>query len=149
MQTIGKSRGPRAQAETLLRGHLKLLTLLRASMKGAFRPEMNMGQFRILACLAGAEKGASNNQVADLMGVSRSAVSRKVDGMVKAGMISREKGGQDRRQVRLALSPAGRRRLERLKDMMEKELARRIAALEPAARRRLEEGLEPFLKLFS
>ena len=67
--------------------------------------------------------------------------------MVKAGLLARGQGGGDRRQVRLTVSPAGRKKLEKLRDLMEERLAKKIAALEPARRRKLEAGLDVLMEV--
>ena len=57
MQMFNKEIKSWALSKKLLEGQLEALSFLRAGLKGAVRPEINLGQFRILACVAKAPAG--------------------------------------------------------------------------------------------
>ncbi len=54
-------------------------------------------------------------RLAEMIGSSPSAATGLIDGLESAGYISRAHGGGDRRQVRVTLTPKGRRLGQRLK----------------------------------
>jgi DNA-binding MarR family transcriptional regulator len=66
------------------------------------------------AVAAGAQKVGA---VAQRAGAHVSSASRAVDQLVRAGLVSRINDPHDRRAVALALTPAGRERLERLAEV--------------------------------
>jgi MarR family transcriptional regulator, organic hydroperoxide resistance regulator len=51
-------------------------------------------------------------EIAEQMRVTGSAVTQFADGLVEAGLITREHDGADRRTVNINLSPAGRAKIE-------------------------------------
>ncbi|MDQ7793608.1 MAG: MarR family transcriptional regulator [bacterium] len=53
-------------------------------------------------------EGMSLAELAAVLGLDASAVSRTVDGMVQAGLVTRTANPQDRRYVRISLTPHGR-----------------------------------------
>lgn len=58
--------------------------------------------------------GITMGSLARRMGLSRSAVTGLVDDMVRAGLLRREDDPDDRRIIRLALTPDGERALGRM-----------------------------------
>ncbi len=60
------------------------------------------------------ESGHSTpSRLADQAGIGRAAMSQLLDGLAEAEWIQRDVDPNDRRQVRICLTPKGRRRLER------------------------------------
>ncbi|MGH2796147.1 MAG: MarR family winged helix-turn-helix transcriptional regulator [Thermoleophilaceae bacterium] len=60
-----------------------------------------------------------------------------VEGLVRVGFVRRQEDRSDRRAVLVALTPTGRREVERYQGIFAEALGGAIAELEPAARRRL------------
>lgn len=130
---------PVVQATRLVGG------LIAASL-ASLEPPLTMPQWRVLVL---ASEGSCNvSAVADDLRVHMSNATRTCDRLVRAGLLERRRTEQDRRQVLLVLSEAGRelyeiamgyrrRRLEELMARMEPEdrveLARTTALLVAAA----------------
>ncbi|GAB4584706.1 MarR family winged helix-turn-helix transcriptional regulator [Nocardia sp. IFM 10818] len=54
----------------------------------------------------------SQQEMADAMAIDRSEVVRLIDGMEKAGLVTRTRDPEDRRKYRLAMTKAGNRQRE-------------------------------------
>jgi DNA-binding MarR family transcriptional regulator len=77
------------------------------------------------------------SRLAQLSGMSRQAVSALAKTLAHDGVLERRAAADDGRSVQLALTPAGRRRIERVfRDHNERE-ARWAAMIDPAARHEL------------
>jgi DNA-binding MarR family transcriptional regulator len=66
---------------------------------------VSMPQFAILRAISFGKTGVS--QLAEEGRISRPAISRQVDILVKCGLVSRQEDPQDRRHVKLALTRDG------------------------------------------
>jgi DNA-binding MarR family transcriptional regulator len=94
-----------------------LLTALRWAMAISVRAADELGelspvQLRALTVLQ-ESPGTNLNDLAAAMGVTVSTSSRLVDRLVAAGLVDRKPSPQTRREISLALTPAGRGRLQR------------------------------------
>jgi DNA-binding MarR family transcriptional regulator len=57
---------------------------------------------------------ASPKQIADFLGVSKSAISQLLDPLVDKGLVSRQPDIKDRRIIRLSLTPKGLQLLKKM-----------------------------------
>ena len=116
-------------AETLLAVAPALMQFLRLGMRGGRRPEVSVPQFRVLvhACL---RPGATLNQLAGPLGVSTATASRMVETLVLRGLLERRPGETDRRQVAIALTPAGQQVLDMAHVHMRALFESRLAGLD-------------------
>ncbi|MFC4107068.1 MarR family winged helix-turn-helix transcriptional regulator [Micromonospora zhanjiangensis] len=73
-----------------------------------------------------------------------SSASRLCDRLVAAGVLEREPGRQDRREISLHLTPAGRKLLDELRDHRRQRLAEVLTSMSPAGRQALLRGLAEF-----
>lgn len=94
-----------------------LLSAVRWAMAISVRAADEVGdlspvQLRALTALREAPRG-NLNDLAAAMGVTVSTTSRLVDRLVAAGLVTRSPSPTTRREVSLALTPAGRGRLQR------------------------------------
>src|SRR3954469_5659070 len=94
-----------------------LLTALRWAMAISVRAADELGdlspvQLRALTVLQ-ESPGTNLNDLAAAMGVTVSTSSRLGDRLVAAGLVDRKPSPQTRREISLALTPAGRGRLQR------------------------------------
>ncbi len=69
-------------------------------------------------------------------------MSRIVDGLVEAGLVTREAKPGDRRSVRIAATEEGRRLLEAGRERRVRALTSRLARLAESERRALTRGVE-------
>ena len=108
-----------------------------AAQRDALKPfELSQAQFNVLRILAGA--GAGGHRVADIGDrlVTRDPdVTRLVDGLQRRGWVERARSEQDRRVVRVTITPSGRRLVKRASAAVE-SLAERQFAHVPAREQR-------------
>jgi len=91
--------------------HDALMAFGRASGAGMVsvinEADLTFPQIMILALLDQGPQTVSS--LSEMLQLTRGAVSRLVDRLVRKGLVSRKEGDEDRRQKALAMTPAGRR----------------------------------------
>src|SRR5918998_98230 len=88
---------------------------------------LTMGQFDVLAQV-GAAEGATQQQVADALLVTKSNVCQLLDRMEEAGLVERRQQG---RAKHLHLTPAGRRLYDEIVPAHARQIAELLSALAP------------------
>jgi DNA-binding MarR family transcriptional regulator len=78
------------------------------------------------------------------LGMILSSASRLCDRLVASGLVEREPGRVDRREIALHLTPAGRALLTDLRGERQERLARVLGTMSPAGRQALLRGLQEF-----
>ena len=105
--------------------------------------DVTLPQYRTLVVLAG--RGPQGTAVlAAALGVNPSTATRMCDRLVRKGLVRRRTASQDRRQVRLALTEAGRRLVQEVTDRRRQELALIMATLPAEEREGLTRSLTAF-----
>ena len=105
--------------------------------------EMTGAQKRILYFLD--IKGSCNmSRIANLVGCTVPAATGVVDKLVRAELVRREQDPKDRRVIRIAITPTGRKTLSHLKRIHEQRLQEVLERL-PVERR--EELIESFTRI--
>lgn len=84
------------------------------------------------------------SDLADTLGVNPSNASRACDRLAEAGLLQRSANVDDRRQVTLSLTPAGRTLMDRLMDRRREILGAVVEEMTEADRTRLMSGLRAF-----
>lgn len=135
-------------SEALLALAPALMQSLRLGMRGGRGPELSVPQFRVLvhACL---RPGATLSQLAEPLGVSTATASRMVESLVLRNLLARRPGKADRRQVSIALTPAGQRVLDSAHILARTQFAAQIAGLDAAALSALSTSLDLLNKIFA
>jgi DNA-binding MarR family transcriptional regulator len=98
-------------------------------------------EWRVLALLARHE-GLLSSQLAEQAQLDRARTSRAVTSLVAKKLVRRETGRADRRQARLALTPAGRALYEALFPLVQGINVQLLAALPPDGTAQLEAALD-------
>lgn len=98
------------------------------------------GQRKLLAAIGAAEP-ATLGAVAERMERGAPAMSRAVDALVRAGLVDRTPDPENRRQLQLRLSEAGRSALDR-PVATNPRLAERLARVAQSELRALERAME-------
>lgn len=95
------------------------------------------------------EEGGEINvvQVAKLVQLSAATVSRIIDRLERAGLVSRERRSADRRRVCLGLTPAGIDRYHTLPTPLQEEFVERFRALSDGDRREIFDVLRRIAEL--
>jgi len=96
---------------SLLRAHAQLLGTLDTELQQA--QGMSVTDYGVLVQLSEAEGGRMRmSELAELLLLSPSGLTRRLDGLVSAGLVERHRCPTDRRGAYAVLTPAGRARLE-------------------------------------
>lgn len=66
----------------------------------------------------GSNQSLSINELAELLGLDKSTLSRTVNTMVEQGLVTREPDPDDRRYVKIKLTPTGSGLLSDIEDKM-------------------------------
>ncbi len=111
----------------------RVLVAVAARSLAEHEEEVSIPQFRSLVVLS-ARGPQRPVDLAVALGVDPSTVTRLCDRLASKGLISRRRQGADRREVRLALSPAGRGLVSTVTRRRKEEIRRILEAL-PASHR--------------
>jgi len=109
-----------------LRAHARLVRDLDAELHE--RHDFALGDFDVLIQLAEAARGRLRMcDLAEAVLLSPSGLSRRVDRLERAGLVQRERGQADARNIEAGLTSKGRRLLRRLMATQRAEVKRRFA----------------------
>jgi MarR family transcriptional regulator for hemolysin len=92
------------------------------------RSGLTVAQFRTIYCVSQSPQ-CSLSDVADSIGLSLPAMSRMVDGLVEKGYLNRRTCINDRRHVRLSVTPIGETALRESREMAQAQLAEVVSQL--------------------
>ena len=105
--------------------------------------------FGLLSMLTSQSGSVTLTELAALQGVSLPTMSNTISAMVGRGWVRRAAAGQDRRVVRIEVTPEGRATVRRVARSAEAHLANMLAPVNLRGRQRLQAGLEVLRKVFS
>ncbi|MEV4200178.1 MarR family winged helix-turn-helix transcriptional regulator [Micromonospora globbae] len=88
--------------------------------------------------------GINLRRLASRLDMLLSSASRLCDRLVAAGMLEREPGRLDRREISLHLTPEARRLLAELREDRREQLARILSGMSPEGRDALLRGMREF-----
>lgn len=111
----------------------RVLVAIAARSLAEVGEEVTLTQYRSLVVLAshGPQRVAA---LADAVGVTPPTASRMCDRLVKKGLVTRRADRRDRRQVRIALSTAGRHLVDTVTVRRRAEIEQLIAAIPTESR---------------
>jgi len=110
--------------------------------------ELSFSQFRAMM-IVHEHAGASLSLLADLLGLTLSATSKLIDGLVERGFVSRDVPSEDRRRVTLTLTSAGDTLLKSLREEEAHLLGERLINLTDEECRLIAESMSLLSLLFS
>ena len=114
---------------------------IKQSALEAFEAEgLSMYQYSVLAVLA---EGATETQatIADTLGLDRGQLVGVLDGLEDAGLIERRRDQNDRRRHIVSLTPAGKKRLVKMRTIVKRIEDEFLAPLDEKTRTALRETL--------
>src|SRR3954470_3147439 len=97
------------------------------------RSGLPVPQFRTL-CYVSSSEGTSLSAAADFIGLSLPAMSRLVDGLVEHRLMERRPCEDDRRHVRLSVTPAGESALTEARQLAQAGLSDAVTRMTPGQR---------------
>ena len=102
--------------------------------------EVTLTQYRSLVVLASrGPQGVAS--LAEALGVTPPTASRLCDRLVRKALVRRRTDRSDRRHVRVALTPAGRRLVDIVTERRRAEITALVSSIDAAARPSLAAGL--------
>ena len=107
-----------------------IMRVIRSKLREHGAVEMSIPHFRTLTFVYNND-GASLSDVAEHIGLSLSAMSTLVDGLVSAGLMAREENREDRRRMTLSLTRRGRAKLDSAYKAARVQLAKSLHYLSP------------------
>jgi len=108
-----------------------LRALIEAELPVLARHGITMWGYVVLTALRDAPQ-STQAALADKIGADKTRIIATLDGLQAAGLISREPDPVDRRARLLSITPAGRRRQQRVQDEIQRNEERLLAELPPA-----------------
>ncbi|WP_169747672.1 MarR family winged helix-turn-helix transcriptional regulator [Demequina iriomotensis] len=131
--------------ESTLASSRALLGIVARSLVPALA-EVTVPQFRVLVVLS--QGGTSRmGDLAERIGVHPSTLTRTVERLEHGGWIARAAVPENRREVRVGLTPAGSRLVATVTERRRAMIAEVIDAMAPADREALRVGMEAFARV--
>jgi DNA-binding MarR family transcriptional regulator len=124
-----------------------VMRVIRMYMRG-HRSGLTVPQFRTL-CYVDSTEGSSLSGVADFIGLSLPAMSRLVDGLVDKRLMKRKTGDDDRRLIRLSVTPAGQTALREARALAQARLAKIVGQLTAEQQETLTNSMELLRDIFT
>lgn len=111
-------------------GASRVLVAVAARSLAEVAEEVTLPQFRALVVLAsrGPQRVAS---LAEALAVTPPTATRMCDRLVRKGLVRRRTGREDRRQVNLTVTPAGRELVAEVTERRRKEISRLLRDISP------------------
>jgi DNA-binding MarR family transcriptional regulator len=125
-----------------------VMRTIREEMRRQHQPDLSVPQFRTLAVLSQC-LGASLSQAAAHVGLTLSAMSRTIEGLVERGLVTRDACPDDRRRVGLALTTEGASILEAARKATQARLAELLGQLSDGERTVIVEAMRALQGAFS
>lgn len=104
--------------------------------------DVTLPQYRMLVVLDGGPTNLSG--LAGALDVAPSTALRMVDRLIAAGLVARTVPPQNRRETHLAITPAGRRTVNRVNTRRRRDLRAVISLLPPQVREDLPRAMAAF-----
>ena len=111
------------------------------------RSGLTVPQFRVL-CFISSAMGNSLSSVADFIGLSLPAMSRLVDGLVEKRLMTRRPCDDDRRHVRLGVTPAGKTAIDEARQMAQAHMAEALTLLTARQRAAIAGAMQTLRTVF-
>ena len=124
-----------------------IMRFIRTHMR-SHRQNLTVPQFRTLVLLS-HNGDPSMSDVADHLGISLSAASRMVDGLVRRGLLERQARPADRRSVSLSLTEVGKQTFQTALRATQETLADRFKALSGEDLAQVAGAMETLTSLFA
>ncbi|MGH9064870.1 MAG: MarR family winged helix-turn-helix transcriptional regulator [Acidimicrobiales bacterium] len=128
--------------EAVLHASRALVAVAARSLAGAGE-DVTLPQYRALVVLA-ARGPQSMAALASALAVNPSTATRMCDRLVRKGLVRRRASPSDRRQVRLAMTVAGRRLVDDVTERRRAEIARIVGAIPPPLQAQVVGALDAF-----
>lgn len=121
----------------------RVLVAIAARSLSAMDNSLTVPQFRLLVVLR--NRGATNlSRLAEDLNVNPSTTARMLERLTAAGMVQRTMHPDNRKEVQLVITRAGRNIVRRVTEVRRAEMGRIVAAMPQQSRMQLIEALTAF-----
>jgi DNA-binding MarR family transcriptional regulator len=124
-----------------------VMRVIRGHMR-RHRSGLTIPQFRTL-CYISVYDRPSLSDAADFIGLSLPAMSRLVDGLVEKQLMRRRPCDDDRRHVRLSVTPKGHAALTGARQLAQSHLAEALQTLSPEQRESISQAMQTLREIFN
>ncbi len=124
-----------------------IMQFIRVEMRSQRETSLSVPQFRVLAFL-NAYPDSSLSDVAEHLGVTRATASTMTDRLVQRGLAHKSEDSQERRQIRLKLTPTGRDRLRAMQTATQHRIADLLGELSQEELSNIYTGLALLAQVF-
>jgi len=142
-EEVPRTTGPTPQQVESVMAASRVLVAVAAESVAAVEEAVTLPQLRVLV-MASADQPLSGAAVAAALGVHASNATRTVDKLVAAGYLDRAEDPDDRRLVRLTLTPTGRALVAAVNDHRRDAISRVLDAMDAPAREQLATSMRTF-----
>lgn len=139
----GTGEGSTDELVTALLTASRVLVAVAARSLAEHNESVTITQFRTLVVLAN-QPDLSLNQLAEHLGVTSSTAMRMINRLLKADLVTRRNNPDDRREIVLALTAAGRKIVETVTSRRRAEINRIVTAMPTPHRAELITALHAF-----
>jgi DNA-binding MarR family transcriptional regulator len=124
-----------------------LRRVLGAGFKRAHQQGFSATQFMVLGLIEQAQEdeALTISWIAERLGIDPATVVRTVDSLEERGLVHRRRGQQDRRQVFVEFTEAGRQARQEMKQRFKMRIRAIFGAMSDEGRASLLRGLEEFV----
>jgi DNA-binding MarR family transcriptional regulator len=140
---VPHTAGPTPQQVESVMAASRVLVAVAAESVAAVEEAVTLPQLRVLV-MASTDQPLSGAAVAAALGVHASNATRTVDKLVAAGYLERAEDPDDRRLVRLTLTPSGRGLVAAVNDHRRDAISRVLDAMDAPAREQLATSMRTF-----
>ena len=147
LTATSKVKSQSACARDLLDTVPLVMRIIREQMR-RHRSGLTVPQFRTL-CFVSSAAGNSLSAVADFIGLSLPAMSRLVEGLVEQQLMERRPCSDDRRHVRLSVTPLGETALSEARLLAQTHLAEAVNQLTREQRATIVQAMELLRGVFT
>jgi DNA-binding MarR family transcriptional regulator len=123
-------KGPEDCAREVLDVIPAIMLTIRAEMRRQRKMGLSVPEFRALGYLL-MHPMASLSDVAEHVGTPLPSMSKMIDGLVNQKLVHRETSPDDRRKIKLALTPAGKTILQSARRTAQVNLSKYLYGLSP------------------
>jgi len=138
------------QVERFMAAFSDLRKVMGAGFKHAPPPGFSTTQFMVMGLVESAREGEppyTISSIAGKLGIDSATVVRTVDSLEKRGLVKRRRDKQDRRQVFVELTDAGRAARKELHQRFTRHIQAIFVAMSAGGRASFLDGLEEFVRV--
>lgn len=123
-----------------------VMRTIRNEMRDIAKSVLSVPQFRLLVRLS--RGNSTNSELSAWLGLSKPALTRMIDGLVKKGFVARTQEAADRRQNKIELTAKGRKQYQKVTGVVRDRFSRDLLNLSQKEQDVLQNSLDVLRKLF-